>query len=67
MDRSLYIRTHTHTHARVVLLCVCVLFMVTHPLTTDAAGERDLALDHLKVHCHRAVVETVLRKVQLYH
>ena len=28
-----------------------------------SARERDLALNHLKIHCHRAAVETVLRKV----
>lgn len=37
-----------HTH-----LCTC--------LPAAGAGEGDLA--HLKIHCHRAAVETVLRKV----
>lgn len=38
----------------------------THTRTSThvhVAGEGDLALDHLKIHCHRAAVETVLRKV----
>ncbi len=38
----------------------CDLRTHTH-MYAAGAGERDLA--HLKIHCHRAAVETVLRKV----